>query len=314
MQALSQMTTEAIAIETLRDDIGEICGAFEIEPASHHAQSHGLARKQTMGGFDTALVSLDVEEAARTRACIRRDPSEYFFMLVQDFGRCVVHQNGTSTLLSPGDMFIVDATQPSKFVYDGQLAHQISVHLPRDEMLGRFGAICNGGVAIDRTDPLWLAMRAVLVKMLHSAPETGTQLSEAFYGLIGAYFQERRSQEPDPRGQIIARALRLIAQNYRDPEFGPGTLALRLGVSLRSLQRYFEPLGDTPGQRLVQTRLAQAYADLSRSGASEVSVVDCAYACGFNDLSYFYRAFRQQYGVTPGEAQNRSRAAGAIVQ
>lgn len=306
MQTLSRITTEAIPIETLRDDISQICGAFEIEPGTRNGPSHGMARKRIMGGFDTALVSLDAKVAERTRTCIRRDPGEYFFMLVQDFGQCVVHQNGAATLLTPGDMFIVDATQPSKFVYDGQLAHQISVHLPRDEMLGRFGGACNGGVAIDRADPLWVAMRAVLVKMLHCQPATGLQLSEAFYGLMGAYFHERSSQIADPRGQMIERALRLIAQHYRDPEFGPGILADRLGVSLRSLQRYFEPLGETPGQRLVQTRLAQAHADLS-GARPDTSVADRAYACGFNDLSHFYRAFRHRYGVTPGDVMARSR-------
>lgn len=311
MQALSRITTEPIPIETLRDDISQICGAFEIEPGTRSGPSHGMARKGIMGGFDTALVSLDAKVAERTRTCIRRDPGEYFFMLVQDFGQCVVHQNGAATLLTPGDMFIVDATQPSKFVYDGQLAHQISVHLPRDEILGRFGAACNGGVAINRADPLWVAMRAVLAKMLLCPPDAGLQLSEAFYALMGAYFQERNSQTIDPRGQVIERALRLIALHYRDPEFGPGVLADRLGISLRSLQRYFEPLGETPGQRLVRIRLAQAHADLS-GARPDISVVDRAYACGFNDLSHFYRAFRHRYGLTPGEVVARSR--GAIVQ
>jgi len=306
MQALSRITTEPIPIETLRNDISQICGAFEIEPGTRSGPSHGMARKGIIGGFNTALVSLDAKVAERTRTCIRRDPGEYFFMLVQDFGQCVVHQNGAATLLTPGDMFIVDATQPSKFVYDGQLAHQISMHLPRDEMLGRFGAACNGGVSIDRADPLWVAMRAVLAKMLLCPPQAGLHLTEVFYGLMGAYFQERSSQTADPRGQVIERALRLIALHYRDPGFGPAVLADRMGVSLRSLQRYFEPLGETPGQRLVQTRLAQAHADLS-SARSDTSVADRAYACGFNDLSHFYRAFRHRYGVTPGDVLARSR-------
>lgn len=311
MQALSRIMTEPIPIETLRDDIRQICGAFEIEPGTLRGPSHGLARKSSMGGFDIALVSLDAQTAERTRTCIRRDPGEYFFLLVQDFGQCVVHQNGAATLLHPGDMFVVDATHPSRFVYNGQLAHQISVHLPRDEILGRFGKACNGGVSIDRADPLWVAMRAVLAKMLHAPPAAGLPLSEAFYGLMGAYFQERRSQVADPRGQLVERALRLIARHYRDPEFGPAALANHLGISLRSLQRNFEALGETPGQRLAETRLAQAHAELSNA-KPETSVADRAYACGFNDLSHFYRAFRRRYGETPGDVLARSR--GAIVQ
>lgn len=299
MKALSPIATGPISIDTLREEISHICGAFVIEPAKARSASHGLARKQMIGTFDAALISLDAKFAMRTTTCIRRDPGEYFFMLVQDHGECVVHQSGTTTLLRPGDMFIVDATQPSEFIYDGQLAHQISVHLPRDEILARFGGVCDGGVAIDRNDPLWLAMRAVLVKMMRCSPKSGLQLSEAFYGLMGAYFYERSAQDPDPRVRMLDRALKVIAREFRDPAFGPGILAEALGVSLRTLQRNFEILGETPGERLLQTRLSQARTELA-AVSSGTSVADCAYACGFNDLSYFYHVFGRQYGETPG--------------
>ena len=318
MRALSQITTDAIPIDVLRDDIRGICGAFDIEPAKPRGLSHGDARTRKLGGFDAALVSLDVQEVARTATCIRRDPGEYFFLLVQDVGDCVVHQNGGATHLRQGDLFLVDATRPSRFVYDGKPSHQVSVHLPRAEMIGRFGTICEGGQAIDRDDPLWLALRAVLFKMTQSAPDAGPHLGEAFYGLLGAYFHERRSQQADPRSRIVERALQLMARHYCDPDFGPGRLADQMGVSLRSLQRHFAPLGDTPGQRLLALRLAAAHAELERSrrqGASKAaSVADCAYGCGFNDLSHFYRAFRQRYGSTPGALLIRQRDGGAIVQ
>lgn len=311
MMALSRVVTQAIPIETLREDISRICGAFEVEPAKRRSSSHGMARKRRIGSFQAAMISLDAKVASRTLKCTRSDPSEHFFMLVQDHGNCVVHQNGAATVLTPGDMFIVDAAQPSDFVFGGKLAHQISLHLPRGEMLGRFGRICSGGIAIERADPIWLAMRAVIAKMLQCNPDTGAPLGEAFFGLLGAYFHERRTQEPDARGLLIERALRLIAQNYRDPDFGPGGLAEHLGVSLRSLQRSFEPLKETPGQRLLRTRLAQAHAELSAT-APEAPVANCAYGCGFNDLSYFYRAFRQRYGVTPGDVVPKG--VGALVQ
>ncbi|MEQ5870504.1 helix-turn-helix domain-containing protein [Sagittula sp. NFXS13] len=311
-QELSHITTDEIPIEVLRQDINEICGSFEIEPAHREGPSHGLARSQKMGGFDAALVSLDAQHVNRTRTCIRRDPAEYLYMLVQDVGECVVHQNGAATLLRPGDMFLVDATRPSQFIYDGKLSHQISVHLPRDEMIGRFGSICEGGVAVDRTDPLWVALRAVLCKMTQCPPGAGTHLSEAFYGLLGAYLHQRHTQLPDARGQIVEQALHLMARHFRDPDFGPSKLASELRVSLRSLQRYFEPLGETPGQRLLHLRLARAHSELSGGRCRDGAVADCAYRCGFNDLSHFYRAFRQRYGTTPGAVAAVSGNAGVI--
>lgn len=300
MKALSRINRDEIPVEVMRRDIHAICGAFEIEPAGGSGTVHGLATKRTLGPFEAAFVSLDALSAERGPTCIRRDPGEHYFMLVQDHGQCVVHQNGTATLLKPGDMFVVDATRPSKFVYDGQPAHQISIHLPRAEMLGRFGTTCERGCAIDRDDPLWVALRAVLVKMLHSPPENRLPLGEAFYGILGACFHGRARQAEDVSAQLLPRALKLIAQDYRDPDFGPAQLAARLGVSLRTLQRHFAPLSETPGQRLLKTRLAQAHDELAALGPGQ-SVAAVIYDCGFNDLSHFYRAFRSRYGVAPGK-------------
>ena len=33
----------------------------------------------------------------------------------------------------------------------------------------------------------------------------------------------------------------------------------------------------------------------------DAAVTDVAYACGFNDLSYFIKTFRKYKGVTPGQ-------------
>ena len=57
-------------------------------------------------------------------------------------------------------------------------------------------------------------------------------------------------------------------------------------------------VGMTPIHFLKETRLQHA-AGLLRSG--EGSISEIAAACGFLDMSYFSRAFRLFYGVTPTE-------------
>jgi AraC-like DNA-binding protein len=36
-------------------------------------------------------------------------------------------------------------------------------------------------------------------------------------------------------------------------------------------------------------------------------VSDIAYLAGFNDVSYFHRAFRRRFGMTPSDLRNRPR-------
>lgn len=58
------------------------------------------------------------------------------------------------------------------------------------------------------------------------------------------------------------------------------------------------------GQHLLRYRLDQACERLAHSGAL---VKDVAYSVGFNDLSYFTRAFKRQLGVCPSEYQAGAR-------
>lgn len=308
MQALSVPRHHPQPVELLQSDIRRICGRFHIEPASPGGLTRGEVEARRLGRFDTALVSLDAERAERDARAIRADPGEHLFLLVQDSGQARIEQGERAVLLQPGDMYIVDSARPSRFVYGGAHSHQISLHMPRREMLHRFGPACTGGVAILRHEPLWLPMRAVIGRMVEAGEAEGPGLGEALLGLMGAWFAARRD---GGRGDcLVTKALALIDRHAGDPGFGPGLLAGMMGVSDRVLQRHFRAaLQATPGRVLIELRLDRARARLA-SDSTQAAIARIAFDCGFNDLSYFYRAFRRRYGQTPGDAQ-RAVAPGA---
>jgi AraC-like DNA-binding protein len=39
---------------------------------------------------------------------------------------------------------------------------------------------------------------------------------------------------------------------------------------------------------------------------NRLKISDIAYACGFNEVSYFNRCFRRRFGSTPGQFRNSS--------
>jgi AraC-like DNA-binding protein len=288
-------------VEILEAEIRRVCGAFVLEPMGRSGVVNGDVATRRVGPFDTAIVALDASEVGRNTRAIRQDPGEHFFLLVQDAGRCRVEQGDQVAELGPGDMFLVDSVKPSTFLYRGEGSNQVSLHIPRGEVVHRFGHGCAGGLSIARDDPLWVAMRAVIAKMLL---EDGTQaqLGEAFLCLMGAYLHGRASGAHAPADTLLSRALAMIDRHRADPRFGPRELAARLNVSERMLQRHFRPLGETPGHRLLSRRLELAHARLCarRTEPATEGVTAVAFDCGFNDLSYFYREFRKKYGTTPG--------------
>ncbi|WP_306141672.1 helix-turn-helix domain-containing protein [Roseibium sp. MMSF_3412] len=298
-------------VEELTGHIRNICGDFEIEPpdpCSGHV--NGDVSIMSVSRFETAIVSLNAKRVLRDKRMIKRDPGEHLFLVIQDKGNCWIHQNDTSVHLAPGDMYLVDSAHSSEFVYNGVDARQVSIHLPRSEMLHRFGAICTGGIAIDRSDPLFVAMRAVLTKIFSDDASVAPHHGEAFLSILGAYFRSVEHQEAlqdrTSKG-VLSRALSLIDRHAMDPDFGPQQLAELLQVSPRTLQRQFGALGEPVGKRLLAVRLETARARLNAKceGAGRNTIADVAYESGFNDLSHFYRTFRDRFGMPPGDLRKK---------
>ncbi|WP_305988975.1 helix-turn-helix domain-containing protein [Roseibium sp. MMSF_3544] len=298
-------------VEQLRSDIRNVCGDFEIEPRDvSSGRVNGDVSTISVSRFQTAIVSLNAKRVLRDRNMIRRDPGEHLFLLIQDKGNCWIHQNETSVELTPGDMYLVDSAHSSEFVYNGADARQVSIHLPRAEMLHRFGGICTGGIAIDRTDPLFLAMRAVLTKIFSDDISVAPHHGEAFLSILGAYFRSVEHQDSlrdRASNGVLSRALCLIDRHAMDADFGPQRLAELLQVSPRTLQRQFGALGETVGKRLLAVRLDTARARLNSAeeGSGRNTIAAVAYESGFNDLSYFYRAFRDRFGMPPGDLRKK---------
>lgn len=302
------LTTDAPTprpVETLQQELQSICGRFAIEPRRRAGGIvTGSVGSRRLGGVDAAIVSLDADRVVRDARSVRDEPGEHLFLLVQEAGVSAVVQGEATTTLEPGDMYLVDSVLPSEFRYRG-FSTQLSLHLPRREMLGRFGSVCAGGTMILRDDPLLAAMRAVVAKMAAEQVAANIRLGEAFLGLLGAYFHCCQVQAPEREraaSAVLSRALALIEREFRDPAFGPAALAERLNVSERTLQRHFQALGETASRRILSVRLEAAHAQLAtaRTALRAANVAAIAFDSGFNDLSHFYREFRAAYGVPPG--------------
>ena len=89
----------------------------------------------------------------------------------------------------------------------------------------------------------------------------------------------------------------VIGRNWQDSAFTVPTLASDMAMSERQLQRKLRALtGLTPNAVIRRYRLERA-AIMIDSGAA--SITQACFESGFNNLSYFTRCFRQQYGCAP---------------
>jgi AraC-like DNA-binding protein len=96
---------------------------------------------------------------------------------------------------------------------------------------------------------------------------------------------------------LLHRAIAIVHERSRDSGFGVQSLAGILSCSREHLTRQFrETTGVSAGEYIAQHRLGRS-ATLLRQ--TEDKLESIAQASGFGSATYFCRAFRRRYGITP---------------
>ncbi len=110
------------------------------------------------------------------------------------------------------------------------------------------------------------------------------------------------SPEWNQRADVVARAMRLIADGVVDREGVPG-LAARVGYSTRQLERHLRAeLGAGP-LALARAQRAQTARVLIETTA--LPMIELSMAAGFSSLRTFNETVRQVFGMSPSELRAR---------
>lgn len=116
------------------------------------------------------------------------------------------------------------------------------------------------------------------------------------------------STQPDQKkirdSQRMKAMLSIIAKQYGEP-LSLGRIAQEASISESECLRCFRRIiHTTPTQYLKEFRLQRAAEKLT-SSADLISEI--ARQCGFQEMSYFSKAFREKFGVTPGEYRQKNK-------
>ncbi|MBR0846030.1 AraC family transcriptional regulator [Bradyrhizobium liaoningense] len=104
------------------------------------------------------------------------------------------------------------------------------------------------------------------------------------------------------RGLRAARQRELIAiieKRFAEPSLSITTIADALNLSRRYVSDLLLESGRTFSERVLELRLQKARAMLSDVRYDDTKVSDIAFACGFNEVTYFNRRFRNHFGCSP---------------
>ncbi|MBR1209880.1 AraC family transcriptional regulator [Bradyrhizobium sp. JYMT SZCCT0180] len=106
------------------------------------------------------------------------------------------------------------------------------------------------------------------------------------------------------RGLRAARLqdiLLAIRKGFSDPDFSSEQVARALGVSRRYVNDLLFETDYSFAARVLELRLQKARMMLADRRNDRLKIDEVAFACGFNEVSYFHRCFRRRFGASPAQ-------------
>ena len=110
--------------------------------------------------------------------------------------------------------------------------------------------------------------------------------------------------------RLLKKAIEVVENNLGDPLFGVEKMAKEMGMSRTNLHRKIKTITGFPPSELIRSIRMRKAAVLLLSQANSVSQI--SFLVGFEDHSYFSKAFKKQFGVPPSEyLQSRNQVSAA---
>jgi signal transduction histidine kinase/ligand-binding sensor domain-containing protein/DNA-binding response OmpR family regulator len=104
--------------------------------------------------------------------------------------------------------------------------------------------------------------------------------------------------------ELLTKIKSLIESKLMNTELNVLSLSQEIGMSKSNLYRKITKLtGMSPVEFIRYIRLQAAAEMIAKDG---LNVSEAAYSCGFNDLSYFSKSFKKQFGSSPKKFQQQN--------
>ncbi len=125
--------------------------------------------------------------------------------------------------------------------------------------------------------------------------------------LAGEHARLDATQHSSVANDLLERIRGVIEMEIGNPDLSPQWLADKFGISVRYIHKLFASKGLTCQGYITNERLSHARQDLSAS-ANSIRISALAYRWGFTDSSSFGRAFKNRFGLTPGQYRRNIRS------
>lgn len=265
---------------------------------------------------DIGLVNFagTIQRYARTARQVATDQREDFLIgFSRSPSRILITQRGREAPLVPGGMAIYTNAEPSTcFCAEENAWSGLSVPRARlgelvagvDDIVARPFDAANPAIRhLQRYVEFLLASEEIVQEqpLLDKIGAITLDLVVLALGSTGDAADIARGR--GLRAVRVQEILSELGAHFADPGFSARDVAQKLGLSSRYIQELMQETGASFTERVLELRLRKAHAMLADPRNDRLRIGDVAYACGFNEVSYFNRCFRRRFGCSPTQCR-----------
>lgn len=305
-------------LDNVRNAVVRVTAQQHDEPFEHYAVS--LVK---IANLAIHRIESDPVTVSRLPEDILADRVFDVLLHVQLEGTAEITQDGKCFVLKENALAVVPGGVPYSVNYP-ERGRKIILRIPyrvfHERLLGRevndFGAVVFGGdglvpVVISLLKSLTLEEKSRLTDLDQFT------LADSLLSLIGSVIRSRRKsgarENEKNQGARLCRILSYIEENFSDHQLTPARIAEANFVSVRHLHGLFQQCGTTVSKWVWDRRLKAAREDLLETAKASMTICEIAYTRGFNDSAHFSRAFKERFGIPPGQLRAKV-CSGALIE
>lgn len=286
--------------------INQVCGNFAGNPLADDFV--GELETSYAKGLKLSTVTTRGATLFRTSQEIKGSDDAWFYTVFQLSGQAMMEQDERQVVIGAGDISLIDASRPCSLYWE-QDSRQISLLLPRTLLEQHFPHQKIGcAERLPSNLPMVQLSHSLLQESMNNTAMSESESEAALQAMVCLLrpVLHQRESAPPRRERQFQKVVTLIDDNIRQETLRPEWIAGETGMSVRSLYRMFADKGLVVAQYIRNRRL-DFCAEAIRHAGEDEKLAGIGFHWGFTDQSHFSTAFKQRFGLTPGEYRRKSR-------
>ncbi|MEU9380162.1 helix-turn-helix domain-containing protein [Streptomyces sp. NPDC048279] len=298
--------------EFVHEALGSTMVPIELHWPGHHRSVDARGIITDLGDLTVCSGRTTALRVERTPALARDSTEPSIFINVQRSGSSIVVQHDQEAVLQPGELVMYDSTSPYTLLNDMGMSGYFfriphsALGIPHDMIRTACAVVLRPGHPVTSLAHDYLSRLAAdpALTTAVNADFIGHPSIELIRAVITIHLRADEFAAEPLAATLQLRILEYARKHLHDPDLSVEQIAAAHHISVRHLYKVLAR-SEISLSDWIRTRRLEACRHALAATPAAVTIGAIARRHGFSDMSSFSRAFRAEYGISPGEWRRR---------